>query len=112
MIRIIISQLRTIVPEEELQSKVFWRSFGVMAWVSFLCAALATMLFFAAFDPIELSSIATFPVEFSPNALYTLGFFLFWVFGFSCTALSCVLLALPLAKRQKSLSEHYDEEAD
>ena len=106
MIKVIISQLKTIIPEEELQSKVFWRSFGVMAWVSFLFAALASMLFFASFEPTELAAIATFPAELSANTLYTFGFFLLWIFGFSTTACSSILLALPLAKRQKTLPEH------
>lgn len=112
MIRAIITQLKTIVPEEELESKVFLRSFGVIAWVSFLFAALASMLFFASFEPEDLAAVATFPLELSSTALYSLGFILFWILCFFCTACSCVMLALPLAKRQKSLPDslHNDVE--
>lgn len=112
MIRAFISTLRKVVPEEELESRVFLRSFGVITWVSFLFASLASMLFFASFEPLELAAIATFPVEMSPTALYSLGFFLFWVLGFTCTTCSCVMLSLPLAKRQKTLPDplHNDVE--
>lgn len=112
MIRVIISQLRTIVPDEELQTKVFWRSFAVIAWVSFLFAGLASLLFFASFEPVELASIATFSSDISSTGLYTIGFFLFWILGFCCTACSCILLALPIAKRQKTLPEHMPEDND
>jgi hypothetical protein len=103
MIRSIISHLKHVVPPEELQPHVLLRSFAVMAWVSFLFAGIACMLFFASYDPVDLSQIATYPINLSPTTIYTLGFFLFWVFGFCCTAMSCVLLALPLAKRAKPM---------
>ena len=112
MIRLIISQLRTIVPDEELESKVFLRSFGVIAWVSFLFAVLASMLFFASFEPVELAAIATFPLALSPIALYSLGFILFWVLCFCSTASSCILLALPLAKRQKDLTDPLHDDVE
>ena len=73
MIKTLISSLGKIVPEEELQAKVLWRSIGVMNW--------------------------------SAQAMYTAGFLLFWLFGFSTTLGSVILLALPLSKRQRSLPE-------
>lgn len=103
--KIIISSLGKIVPEEELQSKVFWRSIGVIAWVSFMFAGLASMIFFATFDPIALGALATFTLDWSSQAIYTAGFLLFWLFGFISTLGSVILLALPLAKRQKSLPD-------
>jgi len=51
---------------------------SVTMWVSFLWASIATMLFFATFDPVEIGSIATFPVDISPSTGYSVGFFLFW----------------------------------
>tara|TARA_B100001063_G_C16619416_1_gene479910 strand:- start:234 stop:551 length:318 start_codon:yes stop_codon:yes gene_type:complete len=105
MIKIIISSLSKVVPEQELQSKVLWRSVGVMAWVSFVFAGIASMLFFATFDPLSLGKLATFSVEWSAQAVYTIGFLLFWLLGFSSTLGSVILLALPLAKRQRSLPE-------
>ena len=105
MIRAVISILEKIVPEEELQAKVLWRSIAVIAWVSFMFAGLASMLFFASFDPIALGALATFSLDWSAQAMYTAGFLLFWVFGFFTTVGSVILLALPLAKRQRSLPE-------
>ncbi len=105
MIRYLMIQLREIIPPEELEPKVFWRTYGVIAWVSFLFAGVATMLFFATFDPQDLAAIATYPMEWSDMAIYTLGFFLFWIFGFCCSTLTCILLSLPLRKRSKSMPE-------
>ncbi len=52
---------------------------GVVVWVSFLWAAIATMLFFATFDPEELSQLATFPMTLDRTSGYSIGFLLFWV---------------------------------
>lgn len=105
MIKIVISNLGKIVPEEELQAKVLWRSTAVIAWVSFVFAGIASMVFFATFDPKALGALATFSVDWSAQAMYTTGFLLFWLFGFASTLGSVILLALPLAKRQRSLPE-------
>jgi hypothetical protein len=105
MIKLILSNLKKIIPEEELHAKVLWRSIGVMAWVSFMFAGIASMVFFATFDPITLGALATFSVDWSAQAMYTTGFLLFWLFGFFSTLASVILLALPLAKRQRSLPD-------
>jgi hypothetical protein len=105
MIKLILSNLKHIIPEEELQAKVLWRSIGVIAWVSFMFAGVASMVFFATFDPIDLGALATFSIDWSAQAMYTTGFLLFWLFGFCSTLASVILLALPLAKRQRSLPD-------
>lgn len=51
----------------------------IIAWSSFAVAAVATMIFFAAFDPAVLAEAATYPFELSRNAGYTIGFLLLWV---------------------------------
>lgn len=61
------------------------RSIAVL-WPSFLTAGLATVLFFAAFDPHQLL-VTTHYAEAGRLAVYSVGFFLFWVL----TALSCWL---------------------
>lgn len=104
--------LSKVVPEEELEPRVIWRSYGVIAWVSFLFAGIASTLFFATFDPIEIASLATYPVTMSAMAGYTIGFFLFWILCFSCSSLTCLLLALPLKKRRKAMPEEDDDELD
>lgn len=100
-----LDPLKQIVPAEELEPRVFWRTYGVIAWVTFLFAGIGSILFFATFDPVEIANLATYPTELSPLAGYTIGFFLFWAFGFCCTTVSCILLALPISKRRKSLPE-------
>lgn len=105
MIKVVISNLEKIIPEEELQAKVLWRSIAVMAWVSFIFAGMASIIFFATFDPIALGTLTTFSVEWSAQAMYTAGFLLFWLFGFVTSLGSVILLALPLVKRQRSLPE-------
>ena len=54
-------------------------AFGITLWVSFLWAAIATMLFFATFDPVALAEIATFPLEIDRIGGYSIGFLLFWI---------------------------------
>ena len=54
-------------------------AFGITLWVSFLWAAIATMLFFATFDPVAIANVATFPLEVDRIGGYSLGFLLFWV---------------------------------
>ena len=51
---------------------------GAIAWPSFFAAGVATMVFFAFVDPIELRDM-TFPNAAVGRELgYTIGFFLFW----------------------------------
>ncbi len=54
-------------------------SLGIVLWVSFLFAGVATMLFFATFDPVALAQVATFPMEMDRPSGYSIGFLLFWV---------------------------------
>ena len=55
-------------------------------WPSFLTASGATIIFFALFDPIELSMIGGFP-GLTRLGGYTIGFFCFWLL----TSISCAL---------------------
>ncbi|HTQ74189.1 MAG TPA: hypothetical protein VMI74_07870 [Burkholderiales bacterium] len=59
-------------------------------WPSFLVAAAAEMIFFALFDPGELSLFGQ-PLELSRTAVYSIGFFLFWAFAAASSALSLSL---------------------
>jgi len=52
------------------------------------------MLFFATFDPDTLATAATFAFELSRNAVYTLGFLLFWLLGAATSAAVVWLLAV------------------
>ncbi len=64
----------------------------VIAWSSFLPAAVVSVLFFAAFDPAELAVIATFPMEISRMAGYALGFLFFWLLAASAAWMATFLL--------------------
>ncbi|MGD8378777.1 MAG: hypothetical protein PVI37_02395 [Gammaproteobacteria bacterium] len=62
---------------------------GTVTWPSFLCAGLASVVFFATFDPQDLGLAATYSTELSRMAGYTLGFLGFW----ALTLLSSLLTA-------------------
>ena len=60
--------------------------FIAVLWPSFLTAGAATILFFVLFDPEDLLMILGHEGG-SRLAVYTIGFFLFWLL----TAVSCLL---------------------
>jgi hypothetical protein len=65
---------------------------GAVAWSSFLAACLATMIFFAFFDPLLLASDDSPPAWLESRMTgYGIGFFFFWfisaVAGFLTSAL-------------------------
>ena len=65
---------------------------GAIVWPSFFAAGIATMVFFAIVDPIDLSEMAWPHVRISRELGYTIGFFMFW----SCTLGSSWFTALLL----------------
>jgi hypothetical protein len=65
---------------------------GAILWPSFFAAGVATMVFFAFVDPIELRD-ALFPeIRLSRELCYTLGFFLFWMATCSSSLFTWILL--------------------
>lgn len=55
---------------------------GVILWSSFLTACLATLVFFALFDPQLLLEDALPPAWLADRQMgYTIGFFFFWALG-------------------------------
>lgn len=82
--------------------RIFWRRMAIVLWVSFFCAAVQSMVFFALFDPAYLGQLSSLVVELSQWQGYALGFVFFWVFTFLAALFSGMVLALPrtqLAKR-------------
>lgn len=63
---------------------------ATVIWISFLAAAIATMLFFALFDPVEL--FAGFDADIGYQGGYALGFFFFWTMSASCSAVTAWLV--------------------
>ncbi len=70
------------------------REIGVVLWSSFLAASLATVLFFATFDPLALYDDAEILREAFASRVggYTLGFFFFWSLTLLATAIAVYLM--------------------
>jgi hypothetical protein len=65
---------------------------GAIVWPSFFSAGVATMVFFAFVDPLELRDM-TFPgFAISRGVGYTIGFFTFWLATASSSLFTWILL--------------------
>ena len=77
---------------------------GAVLWPSFFAACVATMVFFAFVDPLELRDM-TFPgIEIERGFGYTIGFFMFW----ACTASSSLftwILLRPASRFNRPLAK-------
>lgn len=63
-----------------------------VVWISFLIAAVGTMVFFAFFDPVELGVLIDENLEVSRDAGYAAGFFFFWVLCAVCSGVTAFLV--------------------
>jgi hypothetical protein len=63
-----------------------------VAWISFLAAAVGTMVFFAIFDPVYLTRILDEDMNVGRNAGYAAGFFFFWVLCALCSGVTAYLV--------------------
>ena len=59
-------------------------------WPSFLVGGMGEVLFFTVFDPKELYLFGE-PSSLSRLAVYSIGFFLCWLFAACSSALTCFL---------------------
>lgn len=66
------------------------RSLILVLWPSFLAAGVASAVFFAIFDPVDLA-IFWQPLGPSRMAVYAQGFLLFWAFTAGSSALTLFL---------------------
>lgn len=70
------------VIKEEYRGTRQWsrnrQAVATVVWISFLIAAIGTMVFFAVFDPSELSSAVGDDLYPGRQAGYAVGFFFFW----------------------------------
>jgi hypothetical protein len=57
-------------------------------WPAFVVAGAAEALFFTVFDPNDLSVFGE-PLHASRTTIYSVGFFMFWVFAAASSALTC-----------------------
>ena len=88
--------------------RIFYRRLAVVVWVSFLVAAIETMVFFAMFDPELLGELSTWGVTIGATQGYTFGFSFFWLFNLITAFMVGIVMVLPrtkLAKRTIQLTE-------
>jgi Na+-driven multidrug efflux pump len=84
-----------VVTEEYRGARQWSRNKQAVAtviWISFLTAAVATMLFFALFDPVELLAALDPELEIGRQAGYAAGFFFFWIISAGCSAVTAWLV--------------------
>lgn len=92
--------------------RIYWRRIATVTWVSFVSASVATMIFFAMFDPEELAEITTFPIKLSRIGGYSIGFLLFWLLTAGTGSALNIMLSLPEAKLSKPMPSDTQEEID
>ena len=63
-----------------------------VVWISFLVAAAGTMVFFALYDPVELSGIFDEDLDVGRDAGYAAGFFFFWILCAACSGITAFLV--------------------
>ena len=90
--------------QEEYRGTRQWsrnsQAIAIVVWISFLSAAIGTMLFFAIFDPVDLTGIFDDDLDIGREAGYAAGFFFFWLLsGFACAVTAGVIRTGP--KRAK-----------
>ena len=59
-------------------------------WPSCIVGGVAEAVFFTLIDPQELYLLGE-PVHWSPTAVYSVGFFLFWLVAAASSAFTCFL---------------------
>jgi hypothetical protein len=72
-----------------MRQRILW-----VLWPSFVVGGIAETLFFAFFDPHELTLFGE-PLALSRQAVYSLGFFFFWGVGAAAAALTTFLQQSP-----------------
>jgi hypothetical protein len=73
----------------------FGRVAMAVLWPSFLMAGVLTALVFALVDPGDLTWFGAGPIELPRQAVYTLGFLLFWLIISVSAGLSVLMASLP-----------------
>jgi polyferredoxin len=64
----------------------------IVAWISFLVAAIGTMVFFAFFDPVDLVGTIDDGLDIGRDTGYAAGFFFFWALCALCSGVTAYLL--------------------
>ncbi len=90
-------QARTAVAVPTDDARV--RRLGAIVWPSFFSAGVATTVFFAIVDPVDLAGITWPRLEITRLGGYTIGFFMFWLCTFSACAFTALLVVPPRRRR-------------
>ena len=64
-------------------------------WPAFIAAGVLEMLVFALIDPTDLHWFGGAPIGWSAQAIYTVGFLLFWAIISMATAMTALLMLAP-----------------
>jgi hypothetical protein len=72
---------------------------ATVVWISFLSAAIATMLFFALFDPVELMD--AFDIDIGRQSGYAIGFFFFWIMSALSSGVTAWLVRTAPKRKQR-----------
>ncbi len=83
--------------------RIFVRRLGIVIWVSFLVAAVQSMVFFALFDPVYLWQLSSWHIDISYWQGYAMGFACFWAFLFAAGYVIGIVMALPRAQLAKRI---------
>lgn len=82
--------------QEEYRGARQWsrnrQAIAIVVWISFLSAAIGTMLFFALFDPVDLTGIFDEDLNIGREAGYAAGFFFFWLMSGLASAVTAWLV--------------------
>lgn len=70
----------------------FIQKVGAILWPSFFAAGVATMVFFAFIDPLQLRDISFANLAINRESGYTVGFFMFWLATASSSLFTWILL--------------------
>jgi len=93
------------VISEEYRGATQWsrnkQAVFTVVWISFLTAAIGTMVFFALFDPVDLTGIFDDSLDISRDAGYAAGFFFFWVLCAICSGLTAFLVRTAPKRKNK-----------
>ena len=91
--------------EEEYRGARRWsrdkQAVFTVVWISFLVAAIGTMVFFALFDPVDLTGIFDADLVIGRDAGYAAGFFFFWALCALCSGVTAYLIRTAPKKRRK-----------
>jgi hypothetical protein len=92
----------SVVPPFDHAPRPLAQRIGAIAWPSFFAAGVATMVFFAFVDPLDLRDM-TFPdAEITRSMGYTIAFFMFWLATASSSLFTWLLLR-PSSRFNKAL---------